>query len=132
VLVLRPTQHCEINPNRPLIVALKDKVRLQDVASDGCACMHIKPRRTPRVLCNMCLLIFWPYPDTASHCCCCCFSLLLLLQVASDEADPSAKSAAALLFETALLESGFDPDDPKVGLCGFVGCISWERGTVHL
>jgi hypothetical protein len=47
--------------------------------------------------------------------------LLLLLQVASDQEDPSAKSAAALLFETALLESGFDPDDPKVGVAGGKG-----------
>lgn len=34
-------------------------------------------------------------------------------KVASDKDDASAKSTAGLLYETALLESGFDPDDPK-------------------
>jgi hypothetical protein len=36
----------------------------------------------------------------------------------ADKGDAGAKSAAALLFETALLESGFDSDDPKVGWVG--------------
>lgn len=35
-------------------------------------------------------------------------------QVVADKDDSSAKTAAAMLYETALLESGFDPDDPKV------------------
>jgi hypothetical protein len=39
---------------------------------------------------------------------------LLLVQVVADVDDSSAKSTAGLLYETALLESGFDPDDPKV------------------
>jgi len=34
-------------------------------------------------------------------------------KVSADKDDSSAKSAAAMLYETALLESGFDPDDPK-------------------
>lgn len=34
-------------------------------------------------------------------------------KVSADKDDASAKSAAAMLYETALLESGFDPDDPK-------------------
>lgn len=47
---------------------------------------------------------------------------VLVAQVSGDKDDASAKSAAAMLYETALLESGFDPDDPKVsGGCGISG-----------
>lgn len=35
-------------------------------------------------------------------------------KVTDDKEDESAKAMAALLYETALLESGFELDDPKV------------------
>lgn len=35
-------------------------------------------------------------------------------QVVADKDSAEAKSAAGMLYEAALLESGFDSDDPKV------------------
>lgn len=72
--MMRGQRTLEINPNHPLIVALKDKV-------------------------------------------------------VADVDDSSAKSTAGLLYETALLESGFDPDDPKAFTRGMYELMKGQLGV---